>query len=296
MQKRPISLVVLSLLFFLAGLTAVLVECLDWSGPGLYVELSFNQFNFAILFVGIGPGLYFLKNGWRICALGFVWCTIALILLVTLPSLILTPSLSDFSSANPADINPLSVFFRYAPMYTVALCVYWALSNEQVQRLFKRVESPSTAYKGVVFSLWIVGVTLLPALSVRYYVYVQELESLYASIETELQPEIEFIKNHPGDSNHIGEEIRDALADPRILEACVILSQSGNATTGHSLKITKDENVFQQFPANVGDYQIGSMTMKSGEVYPYAIYNGQTHDGLPFEMIVDTSTFPGPKY
>ncbi len=130
MQPLPLALKIVAVLFILNGIFAA-IEML--------VSLTNNRFNinFDVLGIFIGRGLFRLSEGWRTCALAFLW--IGLIVYPIIGFMLLNysgPLNFNFfgqqagHASNEFTLTLVTAFFIYT------LWQYHVLTREDVRRVF----------------------------------------------------------------------------------------------------------------------------------------------------------------
>jgi len=130
-MKRPLSLVIVAVLFILAGVAAA------WDVVSSLFH-SRVSFNFCVLMLFAGIGLLRFKRGWRTCALAFVWVFFAGAFL-GLGVLIFSPeswTIGLFGSESTAAQRPVIPWLFLICLILLSLWVYRTLTRRDIRRLF----------------------------------------------------------------------------------------------------------------------------------------------------------------
>lgn len=130
-MKRPLSLLLVAVIFILAGLGALweMVSALFGSAVDI---------NFGVLALFAGIGLLRLRPRWRICALVFVWFLFAVVLFLV-GALIFAPDsveLTLFGMQSTGAQSPLVAWLSMALFGAFVSWIYHVLTRHDVRRLF----------------------------------------------------------------------------------------------------------------------------------------------------------------
>ena len=131
-MNKPVSLVIVAWIYIVAGLLA----CLDIL-IGLFSGRIHINLGALCLFAGIG--LIRLQNGWRICALVFIWLLFAVIGLLILFGIFSPQSVSVtvFSDVSNAANRPIIFLLMIILVLVPSYWIYRVLTRPDVKLLFK---------------------------------------------------------------------------------------------------------------------------------------------------------------
>lgn len=286
MKWPPIPVLILSILIFLAGINALLGRWLWISTTGLEQGFLFDA---NVLGLAVGPGLFFLKNGWRLFALAYT-CLFIMFFLFSLISVPLAgPGTMFVNFKDPDLFSKSTVIWGNWLAYSMALLFFWVLTNPGTQRAFNPAGNHWHGYRWILLALTLLGAPLLAAYSVKFNSHVQRLTALYSTIQTEFHDEISFLQEFSENQFSPSDESKTALSDSRILLVNVNTSPHVWASLRRALNYKRIS-----FTSAFGPYQTGIATTDSDTKIPIAIYSGRTGSDYPFVMYVDTSKLSPP--
>lgn len=129
-RRIPVSLWIVGLLFFLTGLIALFEVLADLTRQHI-------NFNFSVLGLLIGPGLWRRRPGWRICALAFLWIALIGIPIVTFIMMANASRLQLTLFGQPAGRAPVELLIGLVTVvYLLVIWQYLVLIRPDVKALF----------------------------------------------------------------------------------------------------------------------------------------------------------------
>lgn len=131
-SARPLSLIVVAVLFFLGGLLSILDVLMSLAEGNVNLDLG-------VLGVFIGIGLYRLRPGWRTCALVFTWMGLIIFPVVGVIFLFIPgPAQLDLPGQSTIDVPGFIGTAVCALLFAFCYWEYRVLNRPDIRALFEQ--------------------------------------------------------------------------------------------------------------------------------------------------------------